>query len=268
MKVPVFSIEGKKLKEIELPAQFSEAVRPDLIHRAFVAYQSNQRHAYGTDPMAGLRTSAKMKSLRRSYGSWMGKGIARLARIRVGSGHMTARVRRSPHATKGRHADPPRAWRVWQQKINKTERRKAIRAALSATAQKNLVEARGHIAKGIETLPIVVEDKVQETKKAKDIIALLTALGLKDELARAAEKKIRAGKGKTRGRPYRKKVGPLFVVAENKGILKAARNIAGIDAVLVNNLNANLLAPGARAGRLAIFTSEAIARLEKEKLFA
>ena len=58
-------------------------------------------------------------------------------------------------------------------------------------------------------------------------------------------------------------VGPLIVVAENKGLAEAAANLPGVDVATVNGLNAELLAPGASAGRLTLWTSSAIERLGK-----
>jgi len=56
-------------------------------------------------------------------------------------------------------------------------------------------------------------------------------------------------------------VGPLVVVAENKGIVEAARNVPGVDVVTVADLNVELLAPGTHPGRLTVWTSSAIERL-------
>jgi large subunit ribosomal protein L4e len=76
-------------------------------------------------------------------------------------------------------------------------------------------------------------------------------------------RKIRAGKGKYRGRKIKQAVGPLIVVAENKGIMEAARNIPGVEVVTVNNLNAEILAPGTHPGRLTIWTNSAIEKLNE-----
>ncbi|MDI6847471.1 MAG: 50S ribosomal protein L4, partial [Candidatus Bathyarchaeia archaeon] len=76
-------------------------------------------------------------------------------------------------------------------------------------------------------------------------------------------RKIRAGKGKRRGRKIKQAVGPLIVVAENRGVIKAARNVPGVDIVTVDNLNAEILAPGTHPGRLTIWTSSAIERLNE-----
>ncbi|MBI5061704.1 MAG: hypothetical protein HZB67_05325 [Candidatus Aenigmarchaeota archaeon] len=45
--------------------------------------------------------------------------------------------------------------------------------------------------------------------------------------------------------------------------MKAARNIAGIDAVVCDKLDARLLAPGAHAGRLAVFTKASLEKIEE-----
>ena len=58
-------------------------------------------------------------------------------------------------------------------------------------------------------------------------------------------------------------VGPLIVVAENKGLINAAHNLPGIDIVLVKNLNPELLAPGTHPGRLTLWTNGAIEQLGK-----
>ncbi|MCD4760043.1 50S ribosomal protein L4, partial [archaeon] len=58
MKSATFTKTGIKAKEVNLPKQFSEEVRPDLIKRAVLVIQANKRQKYGTDPRAGLEYSA------------------------------------------------------------------------------------------------------------------------------------------------------------------------------------------------------------------
>ena len=62
-------------------------------------------------------------------------------------------------------------------------------------------------------------------------------------------------------RKYIKKVGPLIVVAEDEGLGKAAKSIAGINVCRINNLCAEYLAPGAMPGRLTIWSKSAIEKL-------
>ena len=249
MKVNVYSMEGEVKEEIELPAIFNEEYRPDLIKRAVISSQTARVQPWGNDPMAGKRTSAK------GWGS--GRGTARVPRIKNGS-----RAAFVPMAIGGRQAHPTRAEKNHHEKINIKERRFAIRSAVAATTNKELVEKRGHVTGDIEQLPIIVDDEISSVKTTKQTREIFQNLGVYDDIERAkASKKIRAGRGKTRGRKYKKGKGPLLVVDEDNGISLGARNHAGVDVVCVENLNAELLAPGTHPGRLTIFT-----KTEDEKL--
>ena len=70
-----------------------------------------------------------------------------------------------------------------------------------------------------------------------------------------------------RGRKYRRKLGPLITISKTCYAEKAAGNIPGVEIVQVKHLNANLLAPGTHAGRLAVWTKSAIEILGKDRLF-
>ena len=50
-------------------------------------------------------------------------------------------------------------------------------------------------------------------------------------------------------------------VGKDDGISLGARNHAGVDVVVVDNLNAELLAPGTHPGRLTIYTKSAVEKL-------
>jgi len=64
-----------------------------------------------------------------------------------------------------------------------------------------------------------------------------------------------------RGRRYKQRKSILIVTGDEP--LRAARNLAGVDAVAVDQLNAELFAPGTEAGRLTVWTESAIRRLEE-----
>lgn len=267
MKLDILDSSKNKVGEIKLPLQFEEEFRPDMIQRAVLAIQSRKRQAYAASPEAGKRASAKLSRRRKDYRGSYGIGISRVPRK-----IMTRRGTRmnwvgafAPGTVGGRKAHPPKSEKEWRKKINDKERIKAIRSAISATISKEIVLDRGHL---IPTgYPFALDNKFEEISKTKNIIAALKALGLEQELARVEEKKIRPGKGKSRGRKYKKKKGPLIVVSKTDKLNTAAANIPGIDVVEVKNLNAELLAPGAKAGRLTLWTSAAINILEKENLF-
>ncbi len=263
----IYSIEGKELGNADLPEQFKEHYHPNLIKRAVVAEQLSSRQPYGSFPEAGKRASVRISKRRRDYRTSYGHGISRTPRkVTWHRGRQFGWVGAfSPNTRKGRRAHPPKAEKILEVKINKKENNKAICSALSASINTEIIKARNHIIP--INYPLCIESKFESLSKAKEAINTLNFLGLKEELLRASTKKVRAGKGKGRGRKYRKKTGPLIVVAENCNLMKAAKNIPGIDISLIDNLKPSLLAPGTHAGRLAIFTEKAIERLRKERLY-
>lgn len=246
MKVQVISTEGKALHEIELPEVFASEYRPDLIKRAVLAQQSLRYQPHGTYPRAGLNTSAE------SWGS--GRGVAQLPRIKNGR-----RAARIPQATGGRAAHPPKVEKILVEKVNKKEKRKAVASAIAATNDDNLVTARGH--RFACALPVVFEDGLESLGTTKEVLAALEAAGLGEDILRAKNsRKVRAGRGKMRGRRYKQRKSVLIVTADKQ--LLPARNLAGVDTVPVDRLNAELLAPGTQAGRLTVWTESAVRRLE------
>jgi large subunit ribosomal protein L4e len=266
MKANLYDISGNKIKSINLPSQFEEEFRPDLIQRAVLAIQSHKRQPYGALPKAGQRSSALVSRRRRDYRTAYGHGISRTPRKVVWRrGRQFGWVGAfAPNTVGGRRAHPPKAQKDFSQKINDKERRKAIRSALAATCIKEIVEKRGHFFKEI---PIIIDSKIENISKTKDIENILIKLGLEKELQRINIKKIRAGKGKARNRKYRIKKGPLIVVSDICKLIKSAKNIPGIDITQINKLNTELLAPGAMPGRLTIYTEKAIEKLQNENLF-
>lgn len=266
MKTQILSLDGKSSGTIELPDQFNEEFRPDIIKRAFYSIRNNKRQPYGADPKAGLKTSAQFIGRRRAFGSHQNRAMHRTKRIRTGTGYLAGRAREVPQAVKGRKAHPPKAEKNWAQKINNKERTLAIRSGIAATANPELVKKRNHQIDNIK-LPVIIEDKFETLKKTKDIIDILEKIGLKSELDRTKQKKVRAGVGKTRTRKYKKKVGPLIITSEKAALKTSAKNIPGISTAPVKSLNSELLAPGAEAGRLTIWTKSAIETLGKEKLY-
>ncbi len=267
MKVQIFDSTNNKVGEVNLPNQFNEEVRPDLIKRAVLSMQSHKRQPYAPTATAGKRSSAKLSRRRKNYRGSYGFGISRVPRkilTRRGT-RMNWVGAFAPGMVGGRRAHPPKTEKIWEHKINDKERRKAVRSAIAATMIKATVEERGH--KVPNNYPFIIDDKFETMDKSKNVISALNKLGLEKELDRVSERSIRPGKGKMRGRKYRTKTGPLIVVSKNDKLLSAVSNIPGVDVVEVKSLNAELLAPGTVPGRLTLWTQSAISRLEKESLF-
>ncbi len=253
LKAKVYGPDGSEVGEIILPGIFETPLRPDVIKRAFLAVQSLSFQPQGRDLMAGKRTSAKYKSRRRSPAERY-FGMARLPREPG-----TMRARFAPMTVKGRCAHPPLPWKKIVKKIPRKEKKLAMRSAIAATARPEVVARRGHVIDEVPSFPLVASDEIQAISRTSEAVQLFMSLGLWPDVLRAKEsKKVRAGKGKMRGRRYKMAVGPLVVVGEDEGIIKAVRNLPGVDAVLARNLNIMLLAPGAHPGRLTLWTESAV----------
>jgi len=250
MKVPVFNLKNEKIDEVEVPKVFETPVRHDVIKRAVLALQSTRFQPQGRDPMAGKRTTAE------SMGT--GHGTARVPRLRQGN-----RAAFGVSIVGGHAAFPPRSEKVIVKRINKKEKRFAIRSGIAATAVKELVEHRNHKVADVKQLPIVIDDDVENLTKTKEVAELFQSLGIWADVERADRKKTRAGKGKMRGRRKKTGKGPLIVVSQDNGISKASRNLPGVDISDVHSLNAELLAPGAHPGRLVVWGRSAFGKLDE-----
>jgi len=242
MNATVHDLDGGDEGSIELPAVFDTAFRPDLIGRAVSAAQANRKQAYGADEFAGLRTPAE------SFGS--GRGLAHVPR----SENVARRV---PHAVSGRRAHPPKAEKDQTKKLNDKERQLAVRSAIAATADAELVAERGHAFDEDLDLPLVVSDEFEDLEKTQDALGVLEAVGVDADIERAEDgRSVRAGQGKARGRKYRQPKSVLVVTSETPS--RAARNLAGVDVATAGEVNAEDLAPGAHPGRLTLWTESAV----------
>jgi len=246
MKAQVKTIEGGVAKEIELPVLFSEEYRPDLIKKAVMALQSTRRQPHGTYPFAGICSSAV------GWGS--GRGASHVPRLKNGS-----RAAKVPQAKGGREAHPPVVAKVLVKEINQKEKQKAFRSAVAASIRVDLIKCRGHTFDG--EVPVIFEDKFESLDRTVDVISALTNVGVYNDIERAKDsRKVRAGRGKMRGRRYKQRKSLLIVTSGTE--LRAARNLAGVDVVTVDQLNVEHLAPGMLAGRMTVWTESALVRLE------
>jgi len=258
MKAQTYGIDGKATGEAELPPQFSAEVRPDLIARAAISDQTGHYQPKGNDPRAGMETSARYKGRKEDFGSGKNKGTAIRPREILPKGRL-GKVKRIPSAVKGRRAHPPHVNKIIFERINRKEYRIALISAIAATAHKSFVEARGH--KVQVALPIVIDNSFEAVAKTAQVQATLEAL-IGADLVRCRNPKVRTGVRKRKhGKKYPKSA--IIAVATDAPVLRAARNIPGIEVVKVSDLTVEKLAPGAKAGRLAIYTKAALAEIAK-----
>lgn len=258
MKAIVYDQTGKKSSEKDLPNVFNTNVRKDLIKRAVLTEQSWLRQPYGSNPLAGKRTSAHYHGKRHYRYTMMNREMSRIPRIHGSVGHLAFRARFAPHAVKGRAAHGPKAEKKWAKKINNKEYILALKSALAATAVEDLVKQRGHRVE--INSPIIIPDDIEKTKQ---VFELLNSIGLTEEFARVKKKKVRAGKGTRRNRKYKKKKGPLFVVSADSKLLQSANNLPGVDVTTVPGLTVQMMAPGGEPGRFLIMTEKALEDLNE-----
>ncbi len=241
MKATVYSIEGKVLKQIDLPVQFDSAGRDDLIKRAVLSEESRLYQPKGSFKFAGLETSARYRGRKEDFGAVKNKGIPHLPHEVLPKGQL-GKVKRVPHAVKGRRAHPPKPEKILIELMNKKEYDKALISALSMSADRKCVSARCHTDIGV-SLPIIMEDSFEKLSKTKQVEAVFAALKLDKFLLKSKDNKTKS---------------PLIVV-KSGAVLKAARNLPGVDVVTLKDLKVRHLAPGTHAGRITLFSEAAIA---------
>jgi large subunit ribosomal protein L4e len=163
----------------------------------------------------------------------------------------------------GRMFAPTKIWRKWHVKTNLNQKRFATASALAASSIPSLVLARGHRIEEIQEVPLVIGSGIESLTKTKAAVTLLKAVhAYRDVVKVSNSRKLRAGKGKLRNRRHRQRRGPLIVYNEDNGIVKAFRNIPGVELVNVRRLNLLQLAPGGHVGRLIIWSQGAFALLD------
>jgi large subunit ribosomal protein L4e len=234
-----------------MPGVFNAPIRNDLVHFVHSNLAKNRRQGHAVFHKAGQEHSAE------SWGT--GRAVARIPRI---SGSGTSRSGQATFGNmcrKARMFAPLKIWRKWHRKVNITQRRHAVAAALAASAVTPLVMARGHSVANVPELPLVLGGLTDKEMSTKTLLTALNHHGVGDDLLKVRKSKnTRAGVGKYRNTRYVMRKGPLVVFGDDSLAVKlAARNLPGVDTCHVNRLNVLQLAPGGHLGRFVIFTQDA-----------
>lgn len=160
---------------------------------------------------------------------------------------------------------PTKTWRRWHRRINLNQRRYAVASALAASAVPALVMARGHRIDNIPEVPLVVDNKtIDAIDKTKKAVQFLTAINAHRDVEKVKNsRRLRAGKGKMRNRRYVQRRGPLIIYKERSPLIKAFRNLPGVEINNVTRLNLLQLAPGGHLGRFIIWTRDAFEYLDR-----
>jgi len=245
----------EKVDTVPMPTVFVAPIRPDLVQTVHTNVAKNKRQAYAVSKMAGHQTSAE------SWGT--GRAVSRIPRVAGGGTSRAGQGAFGNMCRGGRMFAPTKTWRKWHRKSNLTERRHAVASSLAASALPSLVMARGHKVDNVPEFPLVVSNGIENLQKTSEAVALLKRFGAHDDIDRVkGSKKLRRGKGKLRNRRHTQRRGPLIVYNENNGLVKAFRNIPGVELASVERLNLLDLAPGGHMGRFIIFTQGAFSALD------
>ena len=180
-KVSVYNIEGKKVSDIDLKEEvFGIEPNEAVIHSVLVNYQANQRQGTQSTKTRSEVTGGGRKPWRQK-----GTGRARQGSIRA------------PQWIKGGIALGPKP-RKYTYKVNKKEKRLAIKSVLSS--------------KVIENQLVVIDELPFKEIKTKQMVSALE-------------------KNKVEGKTL------IMLPEKNEAVQKSARNIEGVKTTLVNTIN-------------------------------
>lgn len=259
MKIQILSANGSKIKDIETSI-FDGTIRQDIVQKIVEAEKTKQPVA--PSPIAGMQTSASgnVRHLRHSWKTDRGRGMSRVPKKRMSDkGARFLWVGAVIPGTRGgRRAHPPKILSK-EKKINKKEMVNGWTAALAMVANKNLVKNNYNSLKDKEvdvTIPLIIDSKVLDLKTKDFIVSIKKIL---EELQTIAiqKKSIRAGKGKLRGRKYKRNAGVLVVIGNKENKKVNSIEIRKVNELMIGDLASN-------GARLVIFTEEAIKDLEEK----
>ena len=253
-KIYVYDLTGVVEKEIKKPVIFKFPVREDIIFKVFTHQQSHRIQPKGRHPRAGRDKGAEF------FG--VGFGLARIPRIKHGPLRETGAIVTMARGGRRPHVTTPEK-KIYK-KINRKELKLAVASAVAATGVKDLVERRGHVINRIPSFPVIVNDEVEALSKTSELMEVLDKLGFTDDVIRVKENiKVVGGKAAWRGRRRKVRVGPLIIYSEDAGVVRAGRNIVGVDVMSADDVSVIHLAPGGVPGRLTLWTESAVNRVRK-----
>ena len=167
MKVDVLDIEGKKLREVELPAAIFEApINIDLMHQAYVRQMANARLGTHETKVRGEVAGGGAKPYKQKGTGRARQGSRRAAQW-VGGGRI--------------HTPHPRSY---EQRMPKKMRQAALRSALSAKAAESGVVVVEELALSEVKTRVMVET-------LRNLVGQSTALVLLPEKDQAYEQAMR-----------------------------------------------------------------------------
>ncbi|MEK6820565.1 MAG: 50S ribosomal protein L4 [Nanoarchaeota archaeon] len=254
MKAKILNLEGKEVKEIDLPKCFSEKIRSDIVQKYYEAEKKFSPFAPNLNAGKLNSASGRVRHIRHKWRTAYGHGMSRVPRkIMWRRGTQFYWIGATiASAVGGRRAHPPRVEHFEKQlKINKKEKKIAFLSAISSTAIPELVKKRYSSIDNIKIkLPIIIESNITTLKTKLFFNSLKNILDNLYSLAAKVKKKKAGGREK-----YKKSPGLLLIIGNEEKV-----KISGIDVRRVNEISIHDLYP---LGRLTIYTEKAIHDLNK-----
>jgi large subunit ribosomal protein L4e len=210
---------------------------------------------YGTKHGAGHHATAE------SWGT--GRAKARVPRVNGSGSNRNGQGAYANFCRGGHRFGTVSLMKRWYRPVPPQQLNYAIASAIAATQVPSFVAQRGHQFDKAKEVPIVVSNDVETSHKTKEAVALLKTLGIYGDIERVINGKIhRSTKGKYRRSAFRTKKGPLVVYNNDNGIVKAFRNIPGVDVIHVSKIELKHVAPGSQIGRLVVWTQDAFEKID------
>ncbi|KAJ6330897.1 hypothetical protein OIU76_009484 [Salix suchowensis] len=196
---------------VALPDVMKASIRPDIVNFVHSNISKNSRQPYAVSKKAGHQTSAE------SWGT--GRAVSRIPRVSGGGTHRAGSGSFRKHVPWWTHV----------------------------CSYQDLAP----LAQEVPEMPLVISDSAESIEKTSTAIKVLKEIGAYPDAEKAKDSQaIRPGKGKMRNRRYISRKGPLIVYGtEGAKLVKAFRNIPGVEVANVERLNLLKLAPGGHLGR-------------------
>ncbi|MCL5102032.1 MAG: 50S ribosomal protein L4 [Candidatus Marsarchaeota archaeon] len=251
-EIDVFNIEGKQVSKAPAPKAFGAQPKAWLINRAIAAENSLRLQPQGHYELAGMQTTAAYFGAMGSYRAGRHVGRAIRPREKLGGGALGS-VRRIPSSVKGKRAHPHQVEKTLVEQINNREYANALKSAVSMA-----VNQKGN--------PFKVFEDISKISKSKEFSKFLNSNKLDAALESVRIKKVRSVRATRSKQQHRM----LVVTSDDEGVLKASRNIKGVDACTLSQLKVEKLTPGGNPVKMVLLSSKALngldAAIEKASL--
>ncbi len=257
-KLQIIDAQGNKVKEMTSEI-FDGQIRWDLVQK--IAETEKEKQPYAPYLWAGMDSSASgnVKHNRHVWKTDRGKGLSRYPKKRMSDkgANFVWVAAIIPGVRGGRRAFPPKIIRK-ELKINKREQVLGLLSALAMVANNEQVKKKYSRLADVDfkvKLPLIVDSKILGLKSKAFFEMIKKILGENVSEIAIQDKKIRAGRGKMRNRPYKRNAGLLLIVGN-----KEEKKISGIEVVKAQDLK--LLDIAGNGARLTMFTEASIKDLE------